>query len=71
MSACCPAFIDSCRSLILSSMGVRCSVLASLMRSGASPTEILAITCGVGAARARAVVLRVALVRVAVVRVAW
>eukprot|EP00964_Phaeocystis_antarctica_P049425 scaffold28661_cov41-Phaeocystis_antarctica.AAC.2 len=29
-------------------MGVRCSVLASLMRSGASPTEILAITCSVG-----------------------
>ena len=59
--ACWRAFIDSCRSLIRSSMGVRCSVLASLMRSGASPTEILATTCrvGRGAARAIAVAARV------------
>ena len=48
VSACWPAFIDSCRSLIRSSMGERCSVLASLMRSGASPTEILATTWRVG-----------------------
>ena len=50
--------------------------MASLMRSGASPTEILAITCRVGGARARAMVVRIAVarvvvVRVVVVRVAW
>ena len=38
------AFIDSCSERMRSSSGVRCSVFASLMRSGGSPTVNLALT---------------------------